>query len=110
MIEKGNMTDAEFIAALIAENQAASSNMKKLERENRMLTEKNRHLEKEKDKLEIEIECLKRDNHIYLEALILSKHRIFGKSSEHTADEGQQSFFNESEVEYTEKSEEPVSS
>ncbi len=109
MIEKGNMTDAEFIAALIAENQAASSNMKKLERENRMLTEKNRHLEKEKDKLEIEIECLKRDNHIYLEALILSKHRIFGKSSEHTADEGQQSFFNESEVEYTEKSEEPVS-
>lgn len=60
MIEKGNMTDAEFIAALIAENQAARSNMKKLERENRMLTEKNRHLEKEKDKLEIEIECLKK--------------------------------------------------
>ena len=56
MIEKGNMTDAEFIAALIAENQAARSNMKKLERENRMLTEKKRHLEKEKDKLEIEIE------------------------------------------------------
>ena len=49
VIEKGNMTDAEFIAALIAENQAARSNMKKLERENRMLTEKNRHLEKEKD-------------------------------------------------------------
>ena len=98
MIEKGNMTDAEFIAALIAENQAARSNMKKLERENRMLTEKNRHLEKEKDKLEIEIECLKKDNHIYLEALILSKHKIFGKSSEHTVDEGQQSFFNEAEV------------
>ena len=60
MIEKGNMTDAEFIAALIAENQAARSNMKKLERENRMLTEKNIHLENEKDKLEIEIECLKK--------------------------------------------------
>jgi len=41
-----------------------------------------------------------------LEALILSKHRLFGKSSEHTEDEGQQSFFNEAEVEYTE---EPVS-
>ena len=109
MIEKGNMTDAEFIAALIAENQAARSNMKKLERENRMLTEKNRHLEKEKDKLEIEIECLKKDNHIYLEALILSKHKIFGKSSEHTVDEGQQSFFNEAETEYAEKAEEPVS-
>lgn len=51
MIEKGNMTDAEFIAALIAENQAARSNMKKLERENRMLTEKNRHLEKKKTNL-----------------------------------------------------------
>ena len=71
MIKRGNMTDAEFIAALIAENQAARSIMKKLERENRMLTEKNRHLEKEKDKLEIEIEGLKKDNHIYLEALIL---------------------------------------
>ena len=109
MIKRGNMTDAEFIAALIAENQAARSNMKKLERENRMLTEKNRHLEKEKDKLEIEIECLKKDNHIYLEALILSKHKIFGKSSEHTVDEGQQSFFNEAETEYAEKAEEPVS-
>ena len=58
-------------------------------------------LEKEKDKLEIEIECLKRDCHIYLEALILSKRKIFGKSSEHTEIEGQQSFFNEAEVEYT---------
>ena len=44
MIEKGNMTDAEYIAALIAENLATRSDMKKLERENRMLTEKNRHL------------------------------------------------------------------
>ena len=99
MIEKGNMTDAEFIAALIAENQAARSDMKKLERENRVLTERNRHLEKEKDKLEIEIECLKKDNHIYLEALILSRHKIFGTSSEHTEVEGQQSFFNEAETE-----------
>ena len=42
MIEKGNMTDAEVIAALIAENQTARSDMKKLERENRVLTERNR--------------------------------------------------------------------
>lgn len=51
MIEKGNMTDAEFIAALIAENQAARSNMKKLERENRMLTEKTDILKKKKTNL-----------------------------------------------------------
>ena len=43
VIKRGNMTDAEYIAALIAENQAASSNMKRLERENQILTEKNRH-------------------------------------------------------------------
>lgn len=60
------------------------------------------------DKLEIEKERLKKDNHIYLEALILSKHRIFGKSSEHTECKGQQSFFNEAETEYAEKAEEPV--
>ena len=53
-------------------------------------------------------ECLRKDNHIYLEALILSKHKIFGKSSEHIEIEGQQSFFNEAETEYTEKTEEPV--
>ena len=51
VIEKGNMTDAEFIAALIAENQAARSNMKKLERENRMLTEKKDILKKKKTNL-----------------------------------------------------------
>ncbi len=100
VIEKGNMTDAEYIAALIAENQAARSNMKKLERENLVLKESKRRLEK--DKLEIEIECLKKDNHIYLEALILSKHR-------HTEAEGQQSFFNEAEAEYAEKTVEPIS-
>ena len=37
------------------------------------------------------------------------KRKIFGKTSEHTEDEGQQTFFNEAEVEYTEKTEEPVS-
>lgn len=88
MIKRGNMTDVEYIAML--ENEIKKR-------------------DKRIDKLEVENECLKRDCHIYLEALILSKHRIFGKSSEHTEDEGQQSFFNEAEVEYTEKTEEPVS-
>ena len=88
MIEKGNITDAEYIA---------------------MLENKIKKRDKKIDKLEVENECLRKSNHIYLEALILSKHRIFGKSSEHTVDEGQQSFFNEAEVESTEKSEEPVS-
>lgn len=99
------MTDAEYIATLEKEYLRE---IKRLEKENRMLTEKNRHLEKEKDKLEIEIECLKKDCHIYLETLILSKHRMFGKSSEHTKAEGQQSFFNEAEIEYAGKAEEPV--
>lgn len=66
-------------------------------------------LENKTEKLSVENECLKKDCHIYLEALILSKHRMFGKSSEHTETEGQQSFFNEAETEYTEKTEEPVS-
>ena len=78
MIEKGNMTDAEYIAML--ENEIKKR-------------------DKKIDKLEIENECLKKDCHIYLEALILSKHRMFGKSSEHTECEGQQSFFNEAETE-----------
>ena len=82
------MTDAEYIAML--ENEIKKR-------------------DKRIDKLEVENECLRKDNHIYLEALILSKHRIFGKSSEHTEDEGQQSFFNEAEAEYAEKPEEPVS-
>ena len=82
MIGKGNMTDAEYIAAL--ENEIKKR-------------------DKRIDKLEIENECLKKDCHIYLEALILSKHRMFGKSSEHTECEGQQSFFNEVETEYAEK-------
>ena len=70
MIEKGNMTDAEYIAVLEKENKSLKSEKSKLE--------------KEKYKLLVELECLKKDNHIYLEALILSKHKIFGASSEHT--------------------------
>lgn len=93
------MTDEEYIAALEKEHLRE---IKKLE-----LEIKKR--DKKIDKLEVENECLKRDNHIYLEALILSKHKIFGKSSEHTEVEGQQQFFNEAETEYAEKAEEPVS-
>ena len=87
MIEKGNMTDAEYIAVLEKEI---------------------RKRDKKIDKLEVENECLRKDNHIFLEALILSKHKIFGASSEHTEFEDQQSFFNEAEQEYAEKTEEPV--
>ena len=102
MIEKGNMTDAEYIAALIIEN-------KKLKAEKSKLEKKMSILENKTEKLSVENECLKKDCHIYLEALILSKHRMFGKSSEQTEPEGQQSFFNEAETKYTEKTEEPVS-
>lgn len=79
MIEKGNMTDAEFIAALIAENKKLKAEQAKLEKAIDIL-------ETKKEKLSVENECLKRDCHIYLEALILSKHKIFGKTSEHTED------------------------
>ena len=99
MIKRGNMTDEEYIAAL----------EKKHLREIKKLELEIKKRDKKIDKLEVENECLKRDNHIYLEALILSKHKIFGKSSEHTEVEGQQSFFNEAETEYAEKAEEPVS-
>ena len=101
MIEKGNMTDEEYIAALIAEN-------KKLKNEKLHLESEKLHLEKEIDKNKIEIECLKKDCHIYLEALILSKYRTFGKSSERTECKEQLSFFDEAEQEYDEKPEEPV--
>ena len=87
MIEKGNMTDAEYIAVLEKEI---------------------RKRDKKIDKLEVENECLRKDNHIFLEALILSKHKIFGASSEHTEFEDQQSFFNEAELECDEKTEETV--
>jgi len=56
VIEKGNMTDAEYIAVLEKEI---------------------RKRDKKIDKLEVENECLRKDNHIFLEALILSKHKIF---------------------------------
>ena len=78
MIKKGNMTDAEYIAALEKEHI----------REIRRLENEIKKRDKKVNKLEVEIECLKRDCHIYLEALILSKHRIFGKSSEHKEVEG----------------------
>lgn len=57
VIEKGNMTDAEYIAVLEKEI---------------------RKRDKKIEKLEVENECLRKDNHIFLEALILSKHKIFG--------------------------------
>ena len=87
MIEKGNMTDAEYIAML--ENEIKKR-------------------DKKIDKLEVENECLRKSNHIYLEALILYKHKTFGKSSERTECEEQLSLFNEAETEYAEKTEEPV--
>ena len=102
MIEKGNMTNAEYIAVLQAEIRKQDKKIVRLEKDNKLL-------ESSKEKLKIEVECLKRDNHIYLEALILSKHKTYGKSSEKTECDGQQSFFNEAEAEYAEKSEEPVS-
>ena len=47
MIEKGNMTDAEYIAVLQAELMKRDKKIDKLENE--------------KDKLKIENECLKKD-------------------------------------------------
>lgn len=102
MIEKGNMTDAEYISVLEKELLKRDRKIDKLEVENERLESKN-------ENLSIEVECLKRDNHIYLEALIFSKRKTFGKSSEKTECDGQQSFFNEAEAEYAEKPEEPVS-
>lgn len=64
VIEKGNMTDAEYIAVLEKEHLRLKSEIKKRD--------------KKIDKLEVENECLRKDNHIFLEALILSKHKIFG--------------------------------
>ena len=56
MIEKGNMTDAEYIAVLEKEHLRLKSEIKKRD--------------KKIDKLEVENECLRKDNHIFLEALI----------------------------------------
>ena len=94
MIERGNMTNEEYIAALEKEHLRLKSEIQKRD--------------KKIYKLEVENECLKKDNHIYLEALILSRHKTFGRSSERTECEDQQSFFNEAEKEYAEKTEEPV--
>lgn len=97
MIEKGNMTNAEYIAALVAENISLEIKTEKLEKQN--------------DKLSVEVECLKKDYHLYLEALMLTKRKIFGRSSERTendTDEKQLSLFNEAETEYAETPEEPV--
>lgn len=109
MIEKGNMTDAEYITALISENKRLSAANTKLVTKNTKLETENSKLETANEKLSVEVECLKKDCHIYLEALILSKHKTFRRSSERTTDDGQQSFFNEAETEYIEKSEEAVS-
>lgn len=68
------MTDAEYISVLEKELLKRERKIDKLEVENERLESKN-------EKLSIEVECLKRDNHIYLEA----------------------------EAEYAEKPEEPVS-
>lgn len=88
------MTDEEYIAALEKEHIRLKSEIQKRD--------------KKIDKLQVENECLKKDNHIYLEALILSKHKTFGRSSERTECEDQQSFCNEAEKKYAEKTEEPV--
>ncbi|MCR5540656.1 MAG: transposase [Ruminococcus sp.] len=101
MIEKGNMTDEKYLAALQAE-------IKKQDRKISILEKDNKLLETTNEKLVIENECLKKDCPILLEALILSKHKTFGSSSEKTEIPEQQSFFNEAEQEYAEKSEEPV--
>ena len=101
MIERGNMTDAEYLAALQAEIRKQDRKIDLLEKDNKLLESAN-------EKLMIENECLKKDNHIYIEALILSKHKTFGSSREKTEHEDQISLFNEAEQEYSEKSEEPV--
>ncbi len=49
VIEKGNMTDAEYIAALISENKRLSAANAKLET-------KNTKLEAENEKLSVEVE------------------------------------------------------
>ena len=95
------MTDEEYLAALQAEIRKQDKKINRLEKDNKLLESTN-------EKLLIENECLKKDCHIYLEALILSKHKTFGSSSEKTEIPEQQSFFNEAEQEYAEKTEDPV--
>lgn len=116
------MTDSEYIAALENETRQLTQKNKKLEeisqqhektsrqleKTSQKLKKESQHLEKENKKLLVEVECLKKDCHIYIEALILSKRKIFGTSSEKTEVNGQLIFFNEPEQEYSEKEEEPV--
>ena len=101
MTERGNMSDEEYLAALQAEIRKQDRKISRLEKDNKLLESTN-------EKLVIENECLKKDCHIYLEALILSKHKTFGKSSERTECEEQLSLFNEAEDEYSDKPDEPV--
>ncbi len=99
MLERGNMTNAEYIAALQKELQhqikKADDEKKKLAKENKALT--------------VRVACLEKDNHIFIEALILCRRKIFGSSSEQTATSGQLNFFNEGELEFTGINEEPIS-
>ena len=95
MIERGNMTDAEYITAL--------------EKEIKNLNTANKQNEQEVKKLSTELECLKKDCHLFIEALILTKRKIFCSSSEKTEISEQLNFFNEAEQESCEKeNEEPV--
>lgn len=94
-MERGNMTDAEYIVALENERKMLTSEIK----------EKNIQL---KDR-QVEIETMKKQLHIYIETIILCKRKIFGSSSEKTEIPDQLSFFNEAEKEYTDKPVEPIS-
>ena len=116
MLERGNMTDAEYIAALQKElmvqtkkAESADSINKKLMKKIEQTDSRIEKLEKENEMKSVKIACLEKDNHIYLEALILCKRKIFCSSSEKTQVVDQLNFFNEAETEYTEATEEPVS-
>lgn len=87
-MKRGNMTDAEYIAAL--ENE---SNL----------------LKKQLKQKDCKIANYEKQMHIFIEMIILSKRKIFGSSSEKTEIPEQLNFFNEAESEYTEKTEEPIS-
>ena len=52
MIEKGNMTDAEYIAALISENKSLKIEIKSLEKEKQKITNEKNDLECKNEKLE----------------------------------------------------------
>ena len=84
MLERGNMTDAEYIAALQKElmvqtkkAESADSINKKLMKKIEQTDSRIEKLEKENEMKSVKIACLEKDNHIYLEALILCKRKIF---------------------------------